>query len=1004
MTSSYGVDILQENMNSTAFPGGAYIRTPNHQIPRFTRPHTPFLHQLNPSMPAFQPTGTELQRFGPVEDFTPPQTLSMTHDSNAMAMQRYVAEAQSMHAKDVSRVEILGRRTQQDVQEIRETVQLDLCTLQAQNDRLEAQLGQMQKQIMGIDIARQPYLAIEQQGSSQGGRVEELAEKSSEDACDFDDGHVLGVSPCASRLPFSRPPSSTSSNDVPVTNGSSIRHETPTHTPARHAHRGMSPRTVVITAPAVDIVLDVKAETTTEHSTAVAKPQYKASYNDASTQTVLQASAAWQPLAVRQMPAPPAIDLSNNIETFTWEFLQLNLNGHQWSPGFYFIAHEPILKSKAFWMLEGEFEPFLPSAPGLHGAKLTAFFNETDAVEGEAPVEENYYDTPVFVRVEGSNEYRYYGNYSQLRFSDKLDYDHMMENVPEKVRQFWSDQLTDLERPEWVTKALIEHFWSKPAYDGPIPTDEALATPGTAETAATGTSAVMEKRVTNALRQYADQLKDWERETNIEVNFLKSSSLMNLFEQPDAAEKPGLRFWFEYLQCVGYDHKLYNCLVALKSMPLPKPKATPWFAKTRVASRTPSTIQLKTPRSRSRSRNDSVATSLAKVVQKADTAATTVAASPTTSTETLQSSSAKTTPLGPAAVAAISAEKALQKAGVALGRIVKVPSTGIETLTPSAAPAEVQSPPAPLESTLPPSKVAHAQSSPTPARGPAAKTGTTATKASEKPQATYTPPHMKAKSKAPALEAKAPTPGPAGEAHWCKLERELQAKWAKAVPGQAWEAADDVAPWDVVDQRPAWEQRERALGAEIEALAEVPAWDPAEDMAPWDVGDGGVEGGVVGGDGEGRGVVGLLSVKADTSSAAGTTGEKAVRVETASKVEKKPHPTAHSQPKSQPQPHPKPPPQHQTQTPPATAAPTSQHPPTSQPTRANAATTPRKGDEGAEKTGTAAGVRENPFAAPELLEAARRFQRSATRAVAGRRGGGGGFGFEVGGAGAGGRW
>ena len=36
------------------------------------------------------------------------------------------------------------------------------------------------------------------------------------------------------------------------------------------------------------------------------------------------------------------------------------------------------------------------------------------------------------------------------------------------------------------------------------------------------------------------------------------------FEQPDAGEEPGLRMWWEYLQCVDWDKSFYDALVKRK--------------------------------------------------------------------------------------------------------------------------------------------------------------------------------------------------------------------------------------------------------------------------------------------------------------------------------------------------------------------------------------------------------------------------------------------------------
>ena len=267
----------------------------------------------------------------------------------------------------------------------------------------------------------------------------------------------------------------------------------------------------------------------------------------------------WQPLAVRQMSPPPTLSITRtNTETFTWEFLKLTLGGEQWSPGFYFISKDSILPSKAYWILDADTEPYLPSIPGEHGAKLTAFFNNTiPNEEGTAPDEENYLETPVFIRPEGQKEYIYFGSYSQLRFSDKLDYDRVLDTVPEQIRLYWAEQLAAAGRPEWVTKALMEHFWPKPVYEGPVPTDDEETTEGQE-------SEGLEKRISQAQGDYALELRDWEKEARMKVRLLTAQNLMAAFRKADADEEAGLRLWWEYLQCVGYDQGFYEMLVAIK--------------------------------------------------------------------------------------------------------------------------------------------------------------------------------------------------------------------------------------------------------------------------------------------------------------------------------------------------------------------------------------------------------------------------------------------------------
>ncbi|KAK5107774.1 hypothetical protein LTR62_000698 [Meristemomyces frigidus] len=305
------------------------------------------------------------------------------------------------------------------------------------------------------------------------------------------------------------------------------------------------PNPIVIKEPSCDVNYAVRLAATLQHLNST-RPK-------------------WQPLAVHQMQPSPTATLPTTKVTFSWEFLQRELQGAKWSPGYHLISGETSkIKSRGYWILEAEFEPFAPSAPGQHGAKLTPFFNcpLTLTLTGPTPEEENFLDNPVFIRKEGEERYAYFGQYSQLRFSDKLDYDRVLEVVPESVRQYWANQLADPRRPMWITKALKEHFWPRPRYEGPLPKDSVFCSPGSdGATTCRNPEPVLEKNVRDGMIAYAAELKAWDHETGIKVNLLTPESLLASFKEADAAMEPGLRLWWEYFQCVGYEQEFYADLV-----------------------------------------------------------------------------------------------------------------------------------------------------------------------------------------------------------------------------------------------------------------------------------------------------------------------------------------------------------------------------------------------------------------------------------------------------------
>jgi hypothetical protein len=271
----------------------------------------------------------------------------------------------------------------------------------------------------------------------------------------------------------------------------------------------------------------------------------------------------WQPHAISQL-APLAISVTNDV-TFTWEQLHRDLGGTQYSPGLYLASSGNILKGNTYWLLEARFEPFAPTKPGQHGAKLTPFFNDTPTEDGLVPGEEDYANVPVFVCPENGKEYTYLGTYSQMRYSDKLSHSELYQHVPESALKYWASLLADPERPAWANDQLIAHFWPAPTYDGPIPTDEALAAPATGVSDPQNPEKPIEKRVLRALEQFALELRDWKKESQLKAQLLTEDALMEMWGKSDLDLEKGLRPWLEYLECVGFDEEFYQKLVACKS-------------------------------------------------------------------------------------------------------------------------------------------------------------------------------------------------------------------------------------------------------------------------------------------------------------------------------------------------------------------------------------------------------------------------------------------------------
>lgn len=493
----------------------------------------PYQHgRLDPAVPHFTPNGTELARFKPP---TPPHLdMNLRQPSNDFsAMERYVVDSRTQHDAEIARLERRTDSTAYELEQTQKTYARDLQTLQGQIEMIRLQAGPS-KNKDDATAALQSGIRIV---NPQDVRPEVMLKHFDRDIVAQVYVEQAGVAEAtAKKLRADALVLAGEAEKTEKIDGISIL-ATPIHASERPAQTEKHSHAVEIKVPNEDIEKAAEQIETTR--------------------------GPWQPLAVRNMkPSPVTTIPDSHTTTFTWEFLTQNFGGAKYSPSFYFISGKTsLLKTRGYWILEAEFEPFLPTNPGGHGAKLTPFFNDTVAKAGEAPDETNYLDTPVFISKVGQAGYTYFGHYSQLRFSDKLDYDRVMETVPENIRRYWANQLASPLRPAWVTKALKERFWPKPKYEGPIPTNSALATPLTAESGASKQSTILEKRVKDALTAYAEDLKQWEHDASLSVNCLTAEGLMKAFAAADADMEPGLRLWWEYFECVGYKKDFYEFLV-----------------------------------------------------------------------------------------------------------------------------------------------------------------------------------------------------------------------------------------------------------------------------------------------------------------------------------------------------------------------------------------------------------------------------------------------------------
>ncbi|KAJ4337906.1 hypothetical protein N0V95_008201 [Ascochyta clinopodiicola] len=276
----------------------------------------------------------------------------------------------------------------------------------------------------------------------------------------------------------------------------------------------------------------------------------------------------WRPYYLTTLASLPAeirakIPALQKMTTFTFDMLQNLFGGISWSPGLRYIntASTSMLMNRTYYMLDPTNEPYLPNAPGEHGAKLTAFFNTAPEEEFENLPEgtNSYTNVPMFVQVV-PGRYAYFGNYSQTRWSDKLDNDTMRARVPQHVKEHIAHELTAKLREDWITRELKKHFFPKPEYEGSV-----LAVSSDDTTVHSADEDKHNQKMAMDIKQYIQELAEWEREASMKTAMIKPDFILNAFDAADADDPPALRLWWEYLECVDWKNDFYNMLVGLQA-------------------------------------------------------------------------------------------------------------------------------------------------------------------------------------------------------------------------------------------------------------------------------------------------------------------------------------------------------------------------------------------------------------------------------------------------------
>lgn len=237
----------------------------------------------------------------------------------------------------------------------------------------------------------------------------------------------------------------------------------------------------------------------------------------------------WQPYFLTTLkPLENKHQIPTDAQTFHPEFIADTLGGIDWSPGTKFIVvgdHTCIIRNRTYFLVDPATEPYLPAQAGHHGAKLVAFFNKTPEDYHELPEDTTSYENvPMFVK-QPDGRFAYFGNYTQARWSDKLDFDSMRARVPQSIKEHWATELASADRPQWVSEALKRHFFKKPEYEGRLYPEELDASTVTSEVEVKNN-----ERMAKDVRKYVEKLREWEREATMKTALIKKQVILDAFD------------------------------------------------------------------------------------------------------------------------------------------------------------------------------------------------------------------------------------------------------------------------------------------------------------------------------------------------------------------------------------------------------------------------------------------------------------------------------------------
>ncbi|KAK3109642.1 hypothetical protein LTR53_016888, partial [Teratosphaeriaceae sp. CCFEE 6253] len=528
MAYPYNTTIHQPSPGGPGISGGANPSRFDPSVPHF---------QPSDAHPRYIPTVLDLTRYAP-----PASPPAPDPPSDLTGMERYTLTTHLQHAHVLARLDYLVHRTHAELQTTNAAVGGDLRVLQCELEELRAEVREAKAgDRKGGVLARG-----EAEGWLQGvhgwrivPRKVLLQRFSRETVADLYMEQAVEAEGVARRL-RGEVEGLLGREAQEVQEGEAEEAEKRGPSAERTAMVSSGTQTTRQAAEPVELEIDHRSPDQANGDSNItndAQPTPSSDLKPASAASSLSATPIQQPLAVRLMPPTPVPSIpATHTQTFSWPLLTRELGGEKWSPGFYYIPSPPPphdthntnpdpaadrFPCSAYWLLERGIDAFLPTLPGQHGARLVPFADATPALPGSGSGgEADYQDVPLFIMDPdaqgGLGEYVYYGQYSQKRYSDRLSFDEVMAGfVGAELRAYWAETLADAARPAWITEALRTHFWPRPAYTGPLPTDDKVGSP-TPPVAVEGLPDVqLEKQVLRGLAAYARELGDWDADARL---------------------------------------------------------------------------------------------------------------------------------------------------------------------------------------------------------------------------------------------------------------------------------------------------------------------------------------------------------------------------------------------------------------------------------------------------------------------------------------------------------